>query len=129
MKIKIGEYQVALDNNGIVIPKEFEISNQKVRLIFVRDGEVTYLQLWTDLAEEGILALEDMGQEVKAYIVDCREDGFVQLPEEFLALRGEDQEVLVIGVMEYLEIYFPWQMSGLDDKLSFDVLEELLGEL
>lgn len=130
--MKVGEFQVALDKGGIIIPKQFEISNQKVKLIFVRERELLYLQLWTDLTDKS-KEFEDMEEEgverIKEYIVDCEEDGFVQLPEEFLELRKEDKEVIVIGMMDYLELYFPWQISVFDAELAFDVLEELLNEL
>lgn len=121
--LKIGQYQTDICDGGIFFPKKLEMCGKEVRIIYIRDFDLTFLQVWEDMKEnpgekDGIMVL-------KKYTAFCRQDGYLELPEEFLARRQEDDTILILGMKDHLELYFTRQiekeLQTLDPQLLFSV--------
>lgn len=126
-QIMVGEYLEKVVENGIYIPKKFQLNHKKVRMLLLKEQEWVSVQLFDNLEniQELISLHEDEHVEVVLNdVVEIPENGFFSLPELFLQKVGDDTEVIVCGVMNHLEIITIAEMEALEKSMK-DFEEQL----
>ena len=109
-----GTYNVLVKDNSVNIP--FELGNEKCKIYCMCDVEnIVFLQVWKISDSVKTLEYEKDFEILCSYEQVIDEKNFV-LPKEFLDYLGEEKNVRISGVIDYIDIIKESDFKELSDE-------------
>ena len=116
-----GTYDVLVKDNSVNIP--FELENEKCKIYCMRDVEnIVFLQVWKASDSDKILEYEKDFEILCSYEQVINEKNFV-FPKEFSDYLGEEKNVCISGVVDYIDIIKKSDFKELSDEEIDELLD------